>query len=130
MTTKVSRGNRRSLEEALAYVERSADECTYLAHRFPAQRRSIPRRAGKRMPPVHPGDFLRKDFLNPLQMAARTPAQEIKVPERQVVAIVKEGRSLDAAFCLRLARFSRMTPEFWMNMQKDYELERARKIGR
>jgi len=57
---------------------------------------------------------------------ARDLQREIKVPERRVVAIVKERRGLDADLCLRLARFFRMTPEFWMNLEKDFELETAR----
>ncbi len=83
---------------------------------------SIPRKNGKPMPPIHPGEFLREVFLIPLGMLAH----EIKAPERRVVAIVKEGHGLDANLCLWLARFLRMTPEFWMNLQKDFELETAR----
>ncbi len=86
-----------------------------------------PRKTKKLMPPLHPGEMLREDFLIPLGMTAEMLAREIKVPERRVVAIVKERRSLDADLCLRLARFFRMTPEFWMNLQKGYELEAARK---
>ena len=79
------------------------------------------------MPQLHPGEMLREDFLIPLGMTARMLAGEIKVPERRVVAIVKERRGLDADMCLRLARFFRMTPEFWMNLEKDYELETAQR---
>jgi addiction module HigA family antidote len=53
-------------------------------------------------------------------------AGEIMAPERRVLAIVKEERGLDVEMCLRLARYFRRTPEFWMNLQKDYELETAR----
>lgn len=87
---------------------------------------SILRKAGKLMPPLHPGEMLREDFLIPLRMTARMLAGEIKVPERRVLAIVKEERGLDAEMCLRLARYFRMTPELWMNLQKGYELETAR----
>lgn len=85
----------------------------------------IHRKLGRK--PLHPGEMLREEFLIPLGMTAQMLAKEIKVPERRVIAIVKEGRGLDADLCLRLARFFRMTPEFWMNMQKDYELETARR---
>ena len=78
------------------------------------------------MPPLHPGEMLREDFLSPLGMTAQMLAREIKAPERRVVAIVKERRRLDADLCLRLARFFRMSPEFSMNLQNDYELEVAR----
>ncbi len=71
--------------------------------------------------------MLREDFLSPLGMTARMLAREIKVPERWVVAIVEERRGLDADLCLRLARYFRMTAGFWMNLQKDYELEVAQR---
>ncbi len=79
---------------------------------------SIPRKPNQHGMPLHPGEMLREDFLIPLQMTARMLAKEIKVPERRVVAIVKEREGLDADLCLRLARCFRMSPEFWMNMQK------------
>jgi addiction module HigA family antidote len=88
---------------------------------------SIPRKRGElMMPPLHPGEMLREEFLIPLGMTAQMLAKEIKASEGRVVAIVKERRGLDAEMCLRLARFFRMTPEFWMNLQKAYELETAR----
>ncbi|MDE3187313.1 MAG: HigA family addiction module antidote protein [Acidobacteriota bacterium] len=83
------------------------------------------RSANRQAAGFHPGEFLREDFLIPLQMTPRMLADEIKVPERRVVAIVKEQRSLDADLCLRLARYFRMSPQFWMNLQKGYELETA-----
>src|ERR1039458_3051242 len=125
MTTKIGDGILRGLREALAHAQGTADESQYRVHVFP-RRESIPRKVGRLMSPLHPGEMLREDFLNPLRMTAQMPADEIKVPERRVVAIVKERQGLDADLCLRLARFFRMTPEFWMNLQKGYELEAAR----
>jgi len=58
-----------------------------------------------RMPPLHPGEMLREEFLIPLGMTAQMLAQEIKVPKRRVLAIVKEEQSLDGEMCLRLGRF-------------------------
>ncbi len=75
--------------------------------------------------PLHPGEMLREEFLIPLGMTAQMLAREIKVPERRVIAIVKEKKGLDGEMCVRLARFFRMTPEFWMNCQKYYELRIA-----
>jgi addiction module HigA family antidote len=85
------------------------------------------RKKGRLMPPLHPGEMLREDFLIPLGMTAKMLASEIKVPARHVVAIVEERLGLDPEMCLRLARYFRMSPEFWMNLQKDYELETAMK---
>lgn len=123
--SKVGEGVIRGLKQALAFADGMADKSEYRVHIFPS-RAPIPRRTGRLMSPIHPGEMLREDFLNPLRMTAKTLAGEIKVPERRVVAIVKERRGLDADLCLRLGRFFRMTPEFWMNMQKAYELETAR----
>jgi addiction module HigA family antidote len=52
-------------------------------------------------------------------------AERIRGPTRRVVDIVKEKRGLDGEMCLRLARFFGMTPDFWMNCQKGYELKMA-----
>jgi antitoxin HigA-1 len=115
----------RGLGQALAYTQGTADRSRHRVHVF-VRETAEPRKAGKRMPPLHPGEMLREEFLNPLEMTAEMLASEIKVPERRVVAIVKERRGLDGDLCLRLGRFFRMTPEFWMNCQKAYELEIAR----
>ncbi len=123
--SKVGEGMIRGLKQALAFADGTADKSQYRVHIFP-NRASIPRQTRRQMPPIHPGEMLREDFLNPLRMTAQMLADEIKVPERRVVAIVKERPGLDADLCLRLARFFRMTPEFWMNMQKAYELETVR----
>lgn len=80
----------------------------------------------RRLRALHPGEMLHEEFLIPLRMSSRALASELGVPERRVVAIVEERRGLDADLCLRLARFFRMSPEFWMNLQKGYELETAK----
>jgi addiction module HigA family antidote len=105
------------LDEAVVFAERTKEEFMSM----PRDRRKQKRR----MPPIHPGEFLREDFLIPLGMTARMLACEIKMPEGRVVGIVKERQGLDGDICLRLARFFRMSPEFWMNIQKEYELETA-----
>lgn len=125
MTTRRADSILRGLKQAIAFAQGTADESQYRVHAFP-RRASIPRGKGKLMLPIHPGEFLREDFLIPLRMTAKMLAREIKAPERRVLAIVKEERGLDAEMCLRLARYFRMTPEFWMNLQKGYELETAR----
>ena len=123
--SKVGKSILRGLEQALAIAEGTADPSTYVVHDA-SEFMSKKRRAGELMPPLHPGEMLREEFLIPLGMTARMLAKEIKVPERRVIAIVKEERGLDAEMCLRLARFFRMTPEFWMGLEKDFELESAR----
>lgn len=124
--SKVGKSILHGLEKALAIAEGTADPSTYVVHdasEFMTKKRKMK----KLMPPIHPGEMLHEDFLIPLGMTARMLAKEIKVPERRVVAIVKEKLGLDGDMCLRLARFFRMTPEFWMSLQKDFELETARR---
>lgn len=83
------------------------------------------RHAKKTMPPLHPGEMLREEFLIPLRMTPQFLAREINVPVRRAIAIVKEQESLDGDMCLRLARYFRMSPAFWMGLAMDYELETA-----
>jgi addiction module HigA family antidote len=124
--SKVGAGIIRGLEQALAIAQGTADPSTYVVHDR-SEFMTKKRKTKKLMPPLHPGEMLREDFLISLGMTAQMLAKEIKVPERRVVAIVKERHGLDADLCLRLARRFRMSPEFWMNLQKDFELETARK---
>ena len=124
--SKVGDGIIRGLEQALAIAEGTADEGSYVVHDA-KELMAIKCKPRNLIPPLHPGEMLREEFLIPLGMTAQMLAREIKVPERRVVAIVKERQGLDGDLCMRLARFFRMTPEFWMNMQKGYELEMARR---
>ncbi|MGD0857963.1 MAG: HigA family addiction module antitoxin [Terracidiphilus sp.] len=123
--SKIGESIIRALEQALAHAQGTADASQFKVHVI-ERRIPISPKKGKLMPPLHPGEMLREEFLIPLRMTARMLAKEIKMPERRVVAIVKGRQGLDADLCLRLARFFRMSPEFWMNIQKDYELETAR----
>ena len=77
------------------------------------------------LPPVHPGEHLREDFMAPRRLTAYRLAQGIRVPTTRIQAIVNEQRGITPDTALRLARYFRTTPEFWMNLQRDYELEKA-----
>ena len=79
-----------------------------------------------RMVPIHPGEMLREEFLVPMGLSANALALAIRVPVTRVSEIVNERRGITADTALRLARYFRMTPEFWMNMQSHYDLEVAR----
>ena len=80
---------------------------------------------GKRLPPVHPGEILRDDFLEPMQISVYTLAQVIKVPRSRVNDIVLGRRGITTDTALRLARYFGTTPEFWINLQARYDLEVA-----
>ncbi len=85
------------------------------------------RRAYKdRLPPIHPGEMLREEFLIPMGLSANALALAIGVPATRVGEIVNERRGISADTALRLGRYFRMTPEFWMNLQSHFDLETAR----
>ena len=71
---------------------------------------------------VHPGEMLREEFMAPLGLTAYRLAKELKLPPPRVNDIVREKRGISADTALRLARYFRNSPEFWMNMQARYDL--------
>ena len=82
-------------------------------------------RKRKTMPPVHPGETLREDFLKPLGLTANRLAIELQVPATRVNDIARGKRAISADTALRLARYFETTPQFWMNLQANYDLEVA-----
>ncbi len=85
----------------------------------------------KNLSPLHPGEILREEFLRPAQISAYALAKATVMPESRVSAILNGKRAVTAETALRLARFFRTTPGFWLNLQKFYDLEVAeRKVGK
>ena len=80
----------------------------------------------REVPPIHPGEMLREEFLVPLGLSANALAIAIGVPATRVGEIVNERRGITADTALRLGRYFHMTAEFWMGLQSDYDLELAR----
>ncbi|MCY3646879.1 MAG: HigA family addiction module antitoxin [Chloroflexi bacterium] len=76
------------------------------------------------MPPVHPGEIL-ADELQELGLTANALAGHLAVPANRITAILKGQRGVTADTALRLARYFGTTPEFWLNLQKTYELRLA-----
>ena len=72
--------------------------------------------------PVHPGEMLREEFMEPLGISINGLALELHVPVTRVSEIVNERRGITADTALRLARHFGTSADFWMNIQKDYEL--------
>ena len=72
--------------------------------------------------PVHPGEMLREEFLVPLQISAN----ELRVPVTRITEILHERRAITADTALRLERYLGMSADFWLALQKDYELQTAR----
>ena len=73
-------------------------------------------------PPVHPGEMLREEFMKPLGISINGLALELHVPVTRISQIVNERRGITADTALRLARHFGTSADFWMNIQKDYEL--------
>jgi len=77
--------------------------------------------------PSHPGEVLVQLFLQPLGMSAIALAKRLNVPRTRVERLVRGETSLTVDTAMRLAKFFGNTPEFWMNLQRAYDLARARK---
>ncbi len=80
----------------------------------------------KKIPPVHPGEVLRLDFLEPMGVSQYRLAKGMGVPPRRVNEIVLGKRAITADTALRLGRFFGMEAEFWVNLQALFDLESAR----
>lgn len=79
-----------------------------------------------KLAPVHPGEILREDFLAPLELSINALARALHVPPNHVSGIVNEKRGISARMALRLARYFGTSPDLWMGLQQDYELDVAR----
>jgi addiction module HigA family antidote len=76
---------------------------------------------------IHPGEVLREEFMLPLNLSQNKLGRSIGVSPRRINEIVLEKRAITADTDLRLAKFFGTTPGFWLNLQKDYDLEERRK---
>ncbi len=77
----------------------------------------------KKLDPIHPGEILLLEFLEPLELSQYRLAKDISVPPRRINEIVHGKRSVTADTALRLARYFGTTEAFWMNLQGRYDLE-------
>src|SRR5580698_6080589 len=79
----------------------------------------------KRLKPVHPGEILREEFMKPLALSMNKLSLDLRVPLTRIADVVNGRRRITADTALRLARYFRNTPTFWMNLQTRYDLEVA-----
>ncbi len=79
----------------------------------------------KKLKPLHPGEVLQEEFLTPLGMSQNKLAIALRVPARRINEIVLGKRGITADTALRLARYLKMSPQFWLGLQMDYELDLA-----
>ena len=77
----------------------------------------------KKLPPIHPGEILKEEFLEPMGISQYRLAKDISVPPRRINEIVHGKRAITADTALRLGRFFNMSPQFWLNLQTRHDLE-------
>ena len=80
----------------------------------------------KKLPPIHPGEILREEFMRPLGLSSNALANAIGVTPARVNEIVRERRGISADTALRLARYFGTDAQSWMNLQQRYDLECAK----
>jgi addiction module HigA family antidote len=81
------------------------------------------------MRPIHPGEILKAEILEPLGLSAAALARALGVPTNRITGILNEERALTADTALRLARYLGGEPEFWLNLQSAWDLKRAEKAA-
>ena len=86
--------------------------------------------SGRRLPPVHPGEILRNEFLTPMGISVYELANAIKVPRSRANDIVLGRRAITTDTAMRLGRYFGMSPEFWINLQARYDLDVANRTVR
>jgi len=77
----------------------------------------------KKMNPIHPGEILLEEFLIPMNLSQNKIATDIGVPPRRINEIVHGKRRITADTALRLAHYFKMSPQFWLGLQMDYDLD-------
>ena len=86
--------------------------------------------SGRRLPPVHPGEILRDEFLTPMRISVYALANAIKVPRSRANDLVLGRRAVTTDTAMRLGRYFGMSPEFWINLQARYDLDVANRTLR
>jgi len=79
--------------------------------------------ASKKMKPLHPGEILLEEFLKPMNLSQNRVALDIRVPARRINEIVQGKRRITADTALRLAKYFDMSPQFWLGLQMDYDID-------
>ncbi len=82
----------------------------------------------RKLSPIHPGEILLNDFLEPMGISQYRLAQEISVPPRRINEIVHGDRRITADTALRLARYFGTTERFWLNIQSRFDLEEQKDL--
>ncbi len=78
---------------------------------------------GKKLSPVHPGEVLLLEFLEPMELSQTRLAKDIGVSPRRINEIVLKKRRITADTALRLAKYFKVSPDFWLGLQMDFDLD-------
>jgi addiction module HigA family antidote len=81
--------------------------------------------AAKRLSPIHPGEILLEEFLKPLKISQNRLGRDLGVPAQRINEIIRGRRTITVDTALRLAKYFGTTPQFWLNLQAHYDLEKA-----
>jgi addiction module HigA family antidote len=81
------------------------------------------KRVSSKLPPIHPGEILREDFMKPARLTAHRLAMALHVPATRIAEIIHARRAITADTAIRLGRYFKTTPRFWLNLQTAYDLE-------
>jgi antitoxin HigA-1 len=79
----------------------------------------------EKLAPIHPGEVLREDFMEPLGLSANRQAMELRVPVTRIADLIRERRAMTPDTALRLGRFFNTTARYWLNLQAAFDLESA-----
>jgi antitoxin HigA-1 len=82
----------------------------------------------KKLPPIHPGEILREEFLVPLKLTPYAVAAALHVPRTRIERIAREEKPVTADTALRLGKFFKTGAAFWMNIQARFDLETAEDV--
>src|SRR5690242_19658135 len=81
------------------------------------------KRGDQKLPPIHPGEILREDYMKPLGLTAHRLAMALHVPSTRIAEIVHERRGITADTAVRLGRYFKSTARFWLNLQTAFDLD-------
>ena len=77
----------------------------------------------KKLPNIHPGEVLSEEFLKPMGISAYRLSKDLHIPQTRISEILKKNRRITADTALRLSRYFGTTPEFWLGLQDEFDLE-------
>jgi addiction module HigA family antidote len=83
----------------------------------------------KKLPPIHPGEILREEFLKPLKLSAYKVAKDLGIPANRITGIVNEQPAITAETAVLLGHYFGTSAELWMNLQARYDLRIAQRAA-